>query len=77
MNRSEVIKQAIFNMGGRQIAASTLNVTPSAISKWIRKGVIPNLHKAEHVANASGFSLEALRPRYEQQAVQTATSAAQ
>ncbi|MCI2810408.1 hypothetical protein [Eoetvoesiella caeni] len=68
MNRHEEIKKAIFNMGGLKIAASTLNVTPGAISKWVRNGVIPNLHKAEHVANASGFDLASLRPRYEQKA---------
>lgn len=68
MNRNEVIKKAIFNMGGPKIAALTLNVSPGAISKWVRNGVIPNLHKAEHVAHASGFELSSLRPRYEQKA---------
>lgn len=68
MNRNEVIKQAIFNMGGPKIAATELKVTPGAISKWVRNGVIPNLRRAERVANASGFSLASLRPRYEQKA---------
>ena len=68
MNRHEVIKQAIFNMGGPKIAATELNVTPGAISKWVRNGVIPNLRKAEHVSRTSGFSLTSLRPRYEQKA---------
>ncbi|TAM27233.1 MAG: hypothetical protein EPN62_00145 [Candidimonas sp.] len=75
MNQHEVIKQAIFNMGGPKIAALTLNVSPGAIFKWIRKGVIPNLRKAEHVANLSGFDLTALRPRYKQEAVHAMTTA--
>ena len=63
-NQVEVFK-AIFNMGGPKIAARELNVSTSAVAKWIRKGVIPNLDIASRVAELSGFSVEVLRPRYE------------
>jgi hypothetical protein len=68
MIRSEEVKKAIFNMGGPKIASAQLQVSTSTISKWVRKGVIPNLDKARKVAEASGFSLCSLRPRYEQEA---------
>lgn len=69
MKKSEEIRKAIFNMGGPKLAAENLQVSTSTISKWIRNGVIPNLNQAEKVAEASGFNLSSLRPRYEQKAV--------
>ncbi|MGZ3239367.1 MAG: hypothetical protein ACXWJK_03125 [Burkholderiaceae bacterium] len=68
MNQSD-IKKAIYNMGGLKIASGELAVSTSAISKWIRNGVIPNLQKAKLVAEKSGFDLNTLRPPYEQVAV--------
>jgi hypothetical protein len=59
------IHKAIFNMGGTKIAARELNVSTSAVAKWIRNGSIPNLDIANKVAAMSGFSVEVLRPRYE------------
>jgi hypothetical protein len=69
MERSEEIKKAIFNMGGPKLAAESLQVSTSAISKWVRKGMIPNLNQAKRVAEASGFDLASLRPKYEQKAM--------
>ncbi|PWF44019.1 hypothetical protein [Massilia glaciei] len=63
------IRKAIYNMGGPKIAAQGLDVSRSAIGKWIRLGVIPNLEKATMVAEASGFDVAVLRPRYEQKAL--------
>jgi hypothetical protein len=66
MARNQEIRKAIYNIGGLKIAAARLAVSTSAISKWIRNGKIPNLTLAQRVANESGFSLESLRPRFEQ-----------
>ncbi|MEC5217780.1 hypothetical protein RCH09_002743 [Actimicrobium sp. GrIS 1.19] len=66
MNNKEEIKKAIFNMGGTKIAANKLWVSTSAISKWMRNGVIPNLDMATKVSEASGFTIDSLRPRFEQ-----------
>lgn len=68
MGNGEEIKKAIFNMGGPKIAGATLQVSTSTISKWIRNGIIPNLDIANKVAEASGFHLSSLRPRFEQKA---------
>jgi hypothetical protein len=62
--RSEIIKKAVFNMGGTKMASQELQVSPSTVGKWIRNGVIPNLGKAKKVAEASGFDLTQLRPAY-------------
>jgi hypothetical protein len=62
--RSEIIKKAVFNMGGSKMASQELQVSPSTVGKWIRNGVIPNLGKARQVAEASGFELAQLRPTY-------------
>jgi predicted site-specific integrase-resolvase len=67
MMRNEEIRKAIFNMGGPKIASAELQVSTSTIGKWIRNGVIPNLDKAKKVAEASGFALTLLRPRYQQE----------
>jgi transcriptional regulator with XRE-family HTH domain len=69
MNRSETIKRAVFNMGGRKIAGITLQVSTSTISKWIRNGVIPSLDKAKQVAEISGFDVALLRPYYTREAM--------
>lgn len=69
MEKNEEIKKAIFNMGGPTIAGRRLEVSTSTIAKWIRQGQIPNLDKAEKVAEASGFSITSLRPRFEQKAI--------
>ena len=66
MKNSEVIKKAVFNMGGTKMASQDLRVSPSTVGKWIRNGVIPSLDKARKVAEASGFEVAMLRPRYEQ-----------
>ncbi|MFZ6772435.1 hypothetical protein ACO0LB_06915 [Undibacterium sp. SXout7W] len=66
MKNQEVIRKAIFNMGGTKIAASSLRVSPSTIGKWTRNGVIPNLEKARLVAKQSGFKLNTLRPPFKQ-----------
>jgi hypothetical protein len=66
MMNGDEIKRAIFNLGGPTIASNDLQVSTSTIWKWIRNGVIPNLDKARKVAEASGFNLSSLRPRYEQ-----------
>lgn len=63
------VKKAIFNMGGAKMAGQFLDVSTSAIGKWARNGVIPNLEKAQLVAQESGFSLASLRPRFEQKAI--------
>lgn len=63
--KSTEIKKAIFNMGGATRAGITLQVSTNTVHQWIRKGVIPNLDKAEKVAEASGFDLALLRPRFE------------
>jgi hypothetical protein len=68
MNTSEVIKQAIFNMGGPTLAANKLQVSTNTVHKWVRNGVIPNLDIATQVSAASGFNVSILRPCYEQQA---------
>lgn len=65
MNKSEEIKKAIFNMGGRKIAGRELRISTSTIGKWIRNGRIPNLDLAQQVSKASGFPLDTLRPRFE------------
>jgi transposase len=67
MKNSEVIRKAVFNMGGPKRASKVLNVSISTIGKWVRKGVIPNLDKAMEVSKASGFKLTLLRPRFEQE----------
>lgn len=69
MVNGEEIKKAIFNMGGPKIAGANLQVSTSTISKWIRNGIIPNLDMAKKVAEASGFDVASLRPRFEQKAV--------
>ena len=66
MTDKQEVKRAIFNMGGPKIAAAKLRVSTSTISKWIRNGIIPNLTMATLVAEASGFAVGALRPRFEQ-----------
>lgn len=66
MKNSNAVKKAVFNMGGTKIASKDLRVSPSTVGKWIRNGVIPNLDKAKKVAEASGFEVALLRPRYEQ-----------
>lgn len=66
MERNGAVKMAIHNMGGTKHAGA---VSVSTIGKWIRNGVIPNMTKAELVAQESGFSLASLRPRFEQKAV--------
>lgn len=68
MMGDKAVKKAIFNMGGPKIAGQSLQVSTSTIGKWIRSGVIPNLEKAKRVAEASGFDLYLLRPRFEQKA---------
>jgi DNA invertase Pin-like site-specific DNA recombinase len=64
--RQEIIKRAIFNMGGTKLAAQSLQISPSTIGKWLRNGVIPNLEKARVVAEESGFEVSILRPPYKQ-----------
>ena len=66
MTGNQEIRKAIYNMGGPGIAAASLEVSTSAIGKWIRNGKIPNLNIAKRVAKESGFSLESLRPVYGQ-----------
>ncbi len=62
----QAIRRAIYNIGGATLASSKLDVTPSAIYKWIEKGSITRLDKAEKVAELSGFQVNILRPIYEQ-----------
>jgi len=64
--QNQVIKQAVHNMGGVSKCANKLLVSSSAIYKWQRLGVIPDLDLAEKVSVASGFPVSLLRPRYEQ-----------
>lgn len=66
MDGSEIIRKAVFNMGGTKMASEDLRVSPSTVGKWIRNGAIPNLGLARKVAEASGFDLALLRPRFEQ-----------
>lgn len=53
-------------MSGPKLAGITLQVSTSAIGKWSRNSLIPNLEKAKRVADASGIELSLLRPRFEQ-----------
>ena len=53
-------------MGGATLAGMKLQVGANTIHKWIKKGAIPRLDKAEIVAKESGFAVTLLRPRYEQ-----------
>lgn len=66
MSNSEIVRRAVFNMGGTKVASRELEVSPSTIGKWIRNGVIPSLDQAKKVAEASGFNVTLLRPRFEQ-----------
>lgn len=66
MSGSETVRRAVFNMGGTTRASQDLRVSPSTVGKWIRNGVIPSLDQARKVAEASGFDVAVLRPRYEQ-----------
>lgn len=66
METSQVVKQAIHNMGGATLAGMKLQVGANTIHKWVKKGVIPRLDKAEIVAKESGFDVALLRPRFEQ-----------
>ena len=66
MTNKQEVKKAIYNMGGPKISAEKLRVSTSTISKWIRNGVIPNLDMATRVSAASGFTVDSLRPRFEQ-----------
>lgn len=68
MTKNIDVKNAIYNLGGPKIAAVKLRVSTSTISKWCRNGVIPNLDIATKVAEASGFAVDSLRPRFEQTA---------
>lgn len=68
MEASQIVKQAIYNMGGATLAGMKLHVGANTVHKWIKKGVIPRLDMAEIVARESGFAVTLLRPRYEQQA---------
>lgn len=63
---SNAVRRAIFNMSGPKLAGITLQVSTSAIGKWSRNSLIPNLEKAKRVADASGIELSLLRPRFEQ-----------
>ena len=65
MKGKDNIKMAIHNIGGTKIASEKLNVSTSAISKWIRQGKIPNWNLANAVAQASGFIIDELRPTYQ------------
>jgi hypothetical protein len=65
MERSEMIRKAIFNMGGPKIAGRKLRVGVSTISNWVRQGCIPNLERAMFVAEGSGFDVNLLRPRFD------------
>jgi transcriptional regulator with XRE-family HTH domain len=65
--QTQIIKQAVHNMGGVSKVANRLLISASAIYKWQRLGRIPDIDLAEKVAEASGFPVALLRPRYEQQ----------
>jgi hypothetical protein len=65
MRNREAVKKAIFNMGGIKMASNALQVSVSAVGKWTRNGIIPNLDQARKVAEASGFDVTSLRPRFE------------
>lgn len=67
MNSNEVIKKAVYNLGGATKAANKLLVSTNTVHKWVRNGVIPNLDLAMQVAQLSGFEVGLLRPRYKQQ----------
>ncbi len=64
--QTEIVKQAVHNMGGVSKVANKLLVSASTVYKWTRQGRIPDLYLAEKVADASGFSVALLRPRFEQ-----------
>lgn len=66
MESSQAVKRAIYNMGGATLAGIRLHVSANAVHKWVKKGLIPRLDKAEIVAKESGIDLSQLRPRYEQ-----------
>jgi hypothetical protein len=66
VSNSEIVRRAVFNMGGTKVASRELEVSTSTVGKWIRNGVIPSLDNARKVAEASGFDVAVLRPRYEQ-----------
>lgn len=66
MESSEAVKKAVYNMGGATLAGIKLHVSANAVHKWVKKGLIPRLDKAEIVAKESGIELTLLRPRYEQ-----------
>lgn len=65
--QAEIVKQAIYNMGGASKVANKLLVSSSTVYKWTRQGRIPDLDLAEKVAAASGFPVALLRPRFESQ----------
>jgi hypothetical protein len=62
----QAVKQAIHNMGGATLAGFKLQVSANTVHKWVKRGAIPRLDKAEIVARESGFDVALLRPRYEQ-----------
>ena len=63
--QNQIIKQAVRNMGGVTKVANKLLMSSSAVYKWTRLGRIPDIDLAEKVAEASGYSVEQLRPRQE------------
>ena len=63
--QNPVIKQAVHNMGGVTKVANSLLVSSSCVYKWTRLGRIPDIDHATKVAEASGYSVEQLRPRQE------------
>lgn len=62
MDTSQAVKKAIYNMGGATLAGHKLLVSTNTVHKWVKKGLIPRLDKAEIVARESGFAVTLLRP---------------
>ena len=63
--QNPMILRAIKDMGGVTKVANKLLVSSSAVYKWGRLGRIPDIDLAEKVAEASGYTVEELRPRQE------------
>ena len=60
------INEAIYKMGGPTQVSFKLQISASAVQKWMRRGFIPRLDKAEQVAQASGIEVSKLRPEFHQ-----------
>ena len=55
------VKTAVAKVGGPTSTSNQLNVSNSAVHKWIRAGRIPKINQAKRLSELSGISIDKLR----------------